>query len=277
MQVFRRAWVWGLIGFLAIMAVYLVLALLGWPGDPDSCTARGGNCYCEAFPRGEVVTLAKQPINTLSALFPVIAGLIILAMTDRDRAATTPGPNPMATGRFYALFFGGLVVFLGPGSMFFHGGLTHLGGWLDNLSMILFVTFILCYDAARIWRWDDRIPLFTGVFVAINVVLGLLTWFLEGSGTILFIILAVGLGATEIVIAWVGPRKVDRRFLPWLVAGFVALAIAILIWVLSFTSGPLCDPTSPIQGHAVWHLLAMAVVPYCLFRYLREETRGSLA
>ena len=58
MEIFRRAWVWGLIGFAAIMAVYLVLALLGWPGDSDSCTFRGGNCYCEAFPRADVVVLA---------------------------------------------------------------------------------------------------------------------------------------------------------------------------------------------------------------------------
>jgi hypothetical protein len=94
----------------------------------------------------------------------------------------------MATGRFHALLYGGLVVFLGPGSMFFHGSLTHYGGWLDNFSMILYVTFILCYDAARIWRWDDRIGTFAGIFVAINIALGLLTWFADGSGTILFAI-----------------------------------------------------------------------------------------
>src|SRR5207342_2051800 len=124
-------------------------ALLGWPGDSDTCTFAGGNCYCEAFPPGEVVTLAKQPINTLSALFPVIAGLIILAIADRDRAATAPGPNPMATGRFHALAYGGLVVFLGPGSMFFHGSLTHYGGWLDNFSMVLDFTKKQCNGAAR--------------------------------------------------------------------------------------------------------------------------------
>ena len=62
----------------------------------------------------------------------------------------------MASGRFHALIYGGLVVFLGPGSMFFHGSLTHYGGWIDNFSMILYVTFILCYDAFRVWRGDDR-------------------------------------------------------------------------------------------------------------------------
>jgi hypothetical protein len=273
-DIFRRAWVWGLIGFAAIMVVYVVLALLGWPGDSDSCTFAGGNCYCEAFPAADVVVLAKQPINTLSALFPVIAGLIILAITDRDRAATVPGPNPMATGRFHALLYGGLVVFLGPGSMFFHGSLTHYGGWLDNFSMILYVTFLLLYDAARIWRWDDRIGTFAAAFVAINVALGLLTWLADGSGTILFAILAGVAIVSQAVILLGHPGGIDRRFVPWLLAGLASFGIATIIWALSATGRPLCDPNSLLQGHAVWHLLAMAVTPFCIFWYLRGETRA---
>jgi hypothetical protein len=273
-DIFRRAWVWGLIGFAAIMAVYLVFALLGFPGDSDTCTFRGGNCYCEAFPRADEFTLAKQPINTLSALFPVIAGLIILWIADTDRAATTTAPNPMAAGRFHALLYGGLVVFLGPGSMFFHGTLTHVGGWLDNLSMILYVTFILCYDAARIWRWDDRHALFAGVFVVINIALGLLTWLADGAGTILFAILAGVAVAVEAVILLVRPGGIERRFVPWLLTGLASFGIATVIWALSATGRPLCDPNSLLQGHAVWHLLAMAVTPFCIYRYLREETRA---
>ena len=220
------------------------------------------------------MTLAKQPINTLSALFPVIAGLIILVIADRDRAATAAGPNPMATGRFFALLYGGLVIFLGPGSMFFHGSLTHYGGWLDNFSMILYVTFILCYDAARIWRWDERIGSFAAIYVAINVALGLLTWVADGSGTILFAILAGVAVAAEAVILLARPGGVDRTFAPWLLAGLASFGIAIVIWALSATGRPLCDPDSLLQGHAVWHLLAMAVTPFCVFRYLRGETRA---
>ena len=211
------------------------------------CTFSGGNCYCEAF-AADVIVLAKQPVNTLSALFPVIAGLIILAITDRDRAATVPGPNPMATGRFHALLYGGLVVFLGPGSMFFHGSLTHYGGWLDNFSMILYVTFILCYDAARIWHWDDRIGTFAAIFVAINVLLGLLTWLADGSGTILFAILAGVAIVTQAVILLARPGGIDRRFVPWLLAGLASFGVASIIWALSATGRPLCVPEQPPPG-----------------------------
>ena len=30
----------------------------------------------------------------------------------------------------------------------------------------------------------------------------------------------------------------------------------LVVWFFSRTGGPLCDPTSTVQGHAIWHLLA---------------------
>lgn len=273
MDIFRRAWVWGLIGFALVMLVFLILALLGWAGDPDSCTLPGGNCYCEAFPPPSAGALVKQPANTWSGLFAVIAGIIVLVITDRDRA-TGSAATPMRSGRFYAVAYGALVVFLGPGSMFFHGGLTHFGGWLDNFSMILYTSFILLYDAFRVWRWDDRIGVFVGVFAGINVVLGLLTWFFDGSGTIVFAVLAGLAVLTEIVILWRRPGGIDRHFSPWLLAALISFGVAIVIWALSATGRPLCDPNSLFQGHAIWHLLAMALTPFFVFLYLRDESRA---
>ena len=254
MVVFRSAWFWGLVGFGLLMVVYLILAALGWPGTPDSCTLPGGNCYCEAPQAGALV---KQPANTWSGLFAVIAGIIVLAITDRDRAAGSTA-NPMRSGGFYAIAYGALLVFLGPGAMFFHGSLTHFGGWLDNLSMILYVSFIVLYDLARVFHWDERIGVFVGVYAIVNVALGLLTWFAQGSGTVVFAVLAVVAVVTQIVILWKRPGGIDRNLLPWLLAGLISFAVAIVIWALSFTGAPLCDPNSLLQGHAVWHLLAMA-------------------
>jgi hypothetical protein len=179
----------------------------------------------------------------------------------------------MAAGRFYAITFGALVIFLGPGSMFFHGGLTHLGGWLDNFSMILFISFILLYDAFRIWKWEESLVAFSVAFAAINVALGLLTWLVEGSGTIVFAILAVAAVLAQAGILIFRPGGIQRRFWPWLASALVAFLAATTIWRLSWTAGPLCDPNSLAQGHVVWHLLAMAVTPFLVFLYLRDETR----
>ena len=179
----------------------------------------------------------------------------------------------MAHGWLPRHVYGGLLVFLGPGSMFFHGGLTHFGGWLDNLSMILYVTFILCYDAAalavgrsdrrllRDLRRDQRRPRHLHV---------VRRWSARSSSRILAGV-AVVLRASS---SSPRPRGITRQFIPWLLLGLISFGIATFIWPMWSTGAPLCDPNSLFQGHAVWHLLAMAVTPFCIFRYLRGETRS---
>ncbi|GIV33087.1 MAG: hypothetical protein KatS3mg031_0622 [Chitinophagales bacterium] len=68
-------------------------------------------------------------------------------------------------------------------------------------------------------------------------------------------------------------KKIQREF-KWGLASLALILIAFLIWNLSRTDSPLCDPYSPIQGHAIWHVLDAASV-YCLFRfYVSEDASG---
>jgi hypothetical protein len=43
-------------------------------------------------------------------------------------------------------------------------------------------------------------------------------------------------------------------------AGLGALAAGSACWWLGRTGGPLCDPDSPLQPHAAWHLLTAAAL-----------------
>jgi hypothetical protein len=277
MPLTRRASFWGLVGLGGLLVLYIVMAALGWPGGPDSCTQRGGNCYCEAFALPPDSVFINQIANTLSGVISIIVGLVILWIGDRERAARASGPNPMTVGGFFAITYGALALFLGPGSMFFHGSLSHFGGWFDNLSMILYVSFLVQYDIFRMARADDRVGLFAGIYAAINVALGILTWFVDGSGTIIFGILAGLAVVSQVLILIFHVGGVDRRFWPWLAAALGSFGVAIVIWRLSWTGAPLCAPDSMLQGHAVWHLLAMAVTPFCVFFYLRTESRAATA
>ena len=56
----------------------------------------------------------------------------------------------------------------------------------------------------------------------------------------------------------------------------LSIILAFVIWNVSLTGCPLCDPYSVIQGHAVWHLLC-AVSLYCLFRYYVSENPEATA
>lgn len=268
--VFRSAAFWGLLGFLSVMAVFAVLAALSWPGEADSCTLPGGNCYCETIVADAPV---KQVVNTWTGLFAVAAGLVILGIADRDRSSAHAGAGPMASGGLYAVMYGALAVFLGPGSMFFHGGMTRFGGWLDNLSMVLYVSFLLLYDAARIFRFDANRTIFLVLYSGVILFLGSLIWAVDGSGKYVFGILAVSAMILQAVIILAKPNGLSRTFIPWLLSALIAFGVAFPIWILSWTGMPLCAPSSPLQGHGLWHILAMAATPFFIFFYLRGETR----
>ena len=50
--------------------------------------------------------------------------------------------------------------------------------------------------------------------------------------------------------------------------------VALSIWSGSHAGGLLCDPSSLVQGHAVWHVLN-AVAGAFLYPYLRSERIGA--
>jgi len=62
-----------------------------------------------------------------------------------------------------------------------------------------------------------------------------------------------------------GTRAAAARLLPWLL-----LALGGLCWALGRSSGPWCRPTSLLQAHAAWHLLAAAAI----FLWLRRQRRA---
>jgi predicted membrane channel-forming protein YqfA (hemolysin III family) len=62
---------------------------------------------------------------------------------------------------------------------------------------------------------------------------------------------AVGLVIAEFLVY----RRRLRTPGPALYAGLTALAVGVVIFSLSRTGGPICDPDSWFQGHGVWHVL----------------------
>ena len=112
---------------LAVAAVSLgalfLLGALDWikSSDPDPCVAKD-TCYCERVHAGMI----KQPSNTWSNLGFVLVGLIMLASL--PAVVEGSGRDPMEERTFYAILYGCVVIFLGPGSMFFHASLKKWGG-----------------------------------------------------------------------------------------------------------------------------------------------------
>lgn len=65
-----------------------------------------------------------------------------------------------------------------------------------------------------------------------------------------------------------GPSGTTRRYTPWFWIGTGSFLLAFAIWQTGTGDSPTCDPDSPLQPHAVWHLLS-AVATWGFFRFLR--------
>ncbi|MBJ7359058.1 ceramidase domain-containing protein [Nocardioides sp.] len=227
----------------------LVLAVrFGWLGaDVD----RGAE-FCEAA-AGRV----RQPVNTLSNLGFVVAGLAIAR-----EAWRLP-----AVGTAYAC----LVVLLGPASMAMHATESALGGHLDLLSMYLVASFAVSYAAMRVWRRGRG---FMAAVFAAAVAACLLVEVAGGevpvvmhAGNLAFGALLLAALVLERRLLRRGDSTLDRR---WILAAVGALALAFAVWNTAKDGSPLCWPGSVYQGHGIWHLLC-AVSAYCLFRFYASE------
>ncbi len=66
------------------------------------------------------------------------------------------------------------------------------------------------------------------------------------------------------------PSTSRRVYTPWFWAGLVSFFAAYAIWTTGTADHPWCHPDSPIQAHAIWHLLT-ALATWCFFKFLRTQ------
>lgn len=263
----RKAFWVGVGGLTLVMAAFVALGSIGWPGNGDLCLAQVPNtCFCEQLdPHG----IVKQPVNTWSNIGFIAAGLLILWQLGTTRSPAAGSSNPMVGPTPYSIGYGMLVVFLGPASMFFHGSLRDWGGWLDILSLILYGSFLLLYDVIRIRRAGTEV--FAGLYLMLVGPLALVTWLVKNSGQVVFGILILLVLSSQIAILTKQVDGVRREWMPWLLVSLLCFGTAFFgIWLWSNTAGPLCTPESWLQGHALWHLLTAASA-FFMYLYLRTE------
>jgi hypothetical protein len=255
----RDRWPIVLAGATAVVSTgLLALAVArGWLG-PD--VGRGAN-FCEAARDWGV----RQPANTLSNLGFVAAGMLIAWHASvRTRIGTR-----LSEHRHLATAMACIVVLLGPASAAMHATQSALGGHIDLLSMYLIASFAAAYAIMR-WRRGGT-KLFAAAFVsgiAFCELVGLWSAKLpvvQHSGNVAFGGLLIVATVLEVRIVRDPGTDIHARYA---YSSFASLLIAFVIW--NATNAGLCDPYSPIQGHAVWHVLC-AVAAYLLYRYYASE------
>lgn len=272
MSEFRGFIVWGA-GIFVVLGLFLIFVAAGWPGDPNSCIYdTPDTCFCEAFDSVEVEQGApgvRQQVNTWFNLYSIITSFIVALFVWFDRKAFRSGgaPNLIRSNTGVPDLYIFAVLFLGLGSMWFHGSLTEWGGVLDGMSMYVYAAFLAFYSVRRFWdnAWFFWIGylLTVGLFTFLHTVL---------PSIVNIIILVVAYLAVEIYI-WVRSGKVMQgkpgTIALWLLA-VAAILTATFFWVASHTGNFMCTPDSFFQPHGMlWHPLA-GVMAIFLYFYWRE-------
>ena len=161
---------------------------------------------------------------------------------------------------------------MGPAAALFHASLTDWGGAVDVLSMLGWACYLLFYNLRSLYGWS-RSRFITAYAVTIAIVITPRLLF-GPAGLPLFALVLLAWLATEALIGRpvgrFGIRQHIERHRKYLWASIATNLVALLIWSGSHAGGPLCDPPSLVQGHAVWHVLN-AVAGALLYPYLRSE------
>lgn len=268
---YRGFIVWG-VATVLLLGAFLSFVNNGWSGTPSQCTLNiPDTCYCEAFSLADVQSGApgvRQKVNTWSNLYAIITSLIVAigVFYDRIKFAGVQAPNLIRSATYIPDLFIFAVLFLGLGSMWFHGSLVTWGGIIDGMSMYVFTAFLTFYSIRRFYTsalffWIGYI-ITVAVFTYLHTVLPAFTNIL---------ILVIAYLIVEVYI-WRRTGKIMQgkalTITLWILAVF-AILLASFFWWASQTGNFMCFPNSLFQPHGMlWHPLAgvMAVLLYFYWR-----------
>lgn len=204
-----------------------------------------GESDCEVIGGGAIA----QPSNTVASLAYVLVGIWILARLRRH-------PSPI---RPYVVAFGIAVIAVGLGSVAFHGTMPPGARWFHDLANVAALALIAVYDAALGfgWRRATAFGLYAGTLVLVGSIFAAAP---DSSVMVTGVLVGVVVIVEFATVRRTGrlgpaPARVTRLY----VGIAVALVVALALNLLGRTGGPLCDPDSVLQLHALWHVLTAVV------------------
>lgn len=197
--------------------------------------------------------LLAEPVSAWTSLAFVVAGALVLLRARRGSTRGRAGRDGSGDDVRRVLVYALLVAAVGVGSAVQHGPepAADVAHDLPLLAMLAFVGADAAADLTgrrRAWWW----------------------WSLPTAALLPLVVLAprpgdlaqVGVAAVAVVLTVLraASRSALRRRIA---AALTLLALGGAVGTLSRAGWPWCEPTSLLQGHAVWHVLASAalVVP----------------
>jgi hypothetical protein len=155
--------------------------------------------------------------------------------------------------------------------MAMHATTTRIGQFFDLLSMYLVASFIFSYAVTRLFKWKSKgFTIMFLVAMSIQLYARTLTYEIPSFGHIRTLVFGSFIILTAIVELFsYNIRKVQINLQYGLGSAFTMISASV-IWGMSMTDAPWCNPSSLIQGHGFWHLL-VALAIYFLYRFYVSE------
>lgn len=256
-----------LLGFILTNVIFILEDT-----TPNPCLVE--TCYCENHTA--LTSAFAQPANTFSAYaFILFAWILSLHAAYNHRASPR---SRMRANLFFPLLYTVLLTCIGTSSVAFHIWLSDTTGTLDGASIHLYACLALSLtltrriNSYRIRRGfrpiRDRWTIL--LFLALSLVELLIVCLAPSLvqqimfGLLLGFVLLLEIPLFESI--YTRPKRWQ-----WLVFGFICLFIAFFMWYFSRGEGDsLCQPESPIQGHAAWHVLS-ALASMSAYFYVDSE------
>ena len=202
---------------IAFLLIFYLLSVFQLIQSPESIALIGeASRWCERVSDGAF----REPINTLSNLGFMVAGLFILyKLTNETSFNEFSGLNKIT------ILYGVAVVYLGPGSMMMHGTNTEWGGWADNLSMVMYIILPWLYNCYKMSNWgvNTLLKVYFSVVIFYAVMRGLF-----GNG------MGIGLDLFGVSIGlWVISEFLYKFWTPSMrfLSGFVGFLVLMLFGI----------------------------------------------
>lgn len=202
---------------------------------------------CERMAGGALA----QPVNTLSSLAYLLAGLWILELSRRS-----PGR------RAELAVFGVAVALNAVGGLVYHGVQWWGARWVHDIAIMAVLGFIVTFGIARLLDRPTRWTITTFAYGLAG--LGAVIAVFPGTVQALSGVLAAAAGTTEVVeyrheVPALRREGFSARRLARL-SVLAVLALASAAFLVGRTDAWLCNPQSSFQWHAIWHALSAAAM-----------------
>lgn len=194
--------------------------------------------------------LIAQPVNTVSSLAFVGAGWLALRGTGRARSVDV---SQAAVGW--------AAVAAGLGSAAYHGPGTAVGRYVHDASLLALLGAVAVADVGIATGRQPPVAVMASL-APVALVAARPRWSMASQ--LVFGLAAVAAEGVRFSVRPARGAARRRRLLETTVAGAGAAAHA-----LGRTGGPLCDPDSRVQPHALWHGAIAAAV------WLRAKDAGT--